>query len=97
MDEERRKQWLRDLADQVETSDKNWFSAVALSGFLGFLGIDRFYLGYTWSAYLKLLTLGGLGIWWFIDFALLLSGSLSDAYGGKLKSPFHKNIENNAN
>jgi TM2 domain-containing membrane protein YozV len=90
MDEERRQQWLRELADQVETSDKNWSSAVILSLFLGFLGVDRFYLGYTWSAIFKCITFGGLGIWWGIDLTLLLTGSMPDAYGGKLKSPLHK-------
>jgi TM2 domain-containing membrane protein YozV len=90
MDEERRQQWLRELANQVETSDKNWWSAVLLALFVGYLGVDRFYLGYTWSAFLKLLTFGGLGIWWVIDLTLLLTGSLPDAYGGKLKNPLHK-------
>jgi TM2 domain-containing membrane protein YozV len=90
MEEERRQQWLRELADQVEASDKNWVSAVVLSAFLGFLGIDRFYLGYTWSAIFKLLTFGGFGIWWVIDLTLLLTGSMPDAYGGKLRSPVHR-------
>jgi TM2 domain-containing membrane protein YozV len=90
MDEERRQQWLSELADHVEQSDKNWVSAVVLSLFLGFLGIDRFYLGYTWSAFFKLLTFGGLGIWWVIDLTLLLTGSMPDAYGGKIKSLLRK-------
>jgi len=90
MDEDRRQQWLHELANQVEASDKNWWSAVLLSLFVGYLGVDRFYLGYTWSAFFKLLTFGGLGIWWVIDLTLLLTGSLPDAYGGKLKNPLHK-------
>lgn len=90
MDEERRQRWLRELANQVEDSDKNWVSAVLLSFFLGYLGIDRFYLGYTWSAFLKLVTFGGLGIWYVIDAALLLTGALPDGDGRQLKNPLRR-------
>lgn len=51
---------------------RNWLVAVVLSFFAGGLGVDRFYLGCTTSGVFKLLTLGGLGIWAFIDFIRLL-------------------------
>ena len=54
--------------------NKNWGIAVLLSGLVGFLGIDRFYLGCIVSGVFKLLTLGGLGIWAFIDHIILLAG-----------------------
>ena len=41
--------------------------AVILSVFLGMLGADMFYLGKTKLGIVKLITLGGLGIWWLVD------------------------------
>ena len=38
-------------------SNKDWLTAVLLSLFVGWLGIDRFYLGYTGLGIVKLLTL----------------------------------------
>jgi len=64
---------------------KSWVTAVLLSLFFGCLGIDRFYLGYTTLGILKLLTWGGIGIWAFIDFILILVGALKDAEGKTIK------------
>lgn len=51
---------------------KNRIIALILSFFFGFLALDRFYLGKIKTGILKLITVGGFGIWWFIDAALLL-------------------------
>lgn len=53
---------------RTETHDPT--SALLLSILLGYLGIDRFYLGHPIRGLLKLLTIGGLGIWWLIDIVL---------------------------
>ncbi|HOI10002.1 MAG TPA: NINE protein [Myxococcota bacterium] len=66
-------------------SDKDWLTALLLSLFLGGLGIDRFYLGYTGLGVLKLLTGGGCGIWWLIDLILVATGKLTDVGGVPLK------------
>jgi len=66
-------------------SDRDWLTATLLSFFVGVLGIDRFYLGYTGLGILKLITLGGCGIWALIDFILIAMGSLGDANGLPLR------------
>jgi len=55
---------------------KSYPQAMILSALLGWCGADRIYMGYTGVGILKLFTLGGVGIWWFIDLVLLATGSL---------------------
>ena len=66
-------------------SDKDWIVTVLLSLFVGVLGIDRFYLGYTGLGILKLITIGGLGIWALIDLILVIMNRIPDANGLPLR------------
>jgi len=51
----------------------SWIVTLLMSIFFGWLGVDRFMMGYIVLGLLKLFTLGGLGIWWLIDLILVAS------------------------
>ncbi|MCD5411876.1 TM2 domain-containing protein [Thermodesulfovibrionales bacterium] len=65
----------------MEKSEKNWLAALLMSIFVGVLGIDRFYLGKIGTGILKLITLGGFGLWWLIDLIMLATGKMKDSEG----------------
>ena len=66
---------------EEQTSDKDWTTLLILSVLLGTLGVDRFYAGHIGLGVLKLLTLGGCGIWSLIDIILVAIGNFTDADG----------------
>lgn len=65
-------------------SDKSFVVTWLFALLLGYLGVDRFYLGKVGTGVLKLITLGGCGIWVLIDIILVLAGAQRDKLGRSL-------------
>ena len=63
---------------------KSWMATLLFSLLLGGVGADRFYLGYTGLGVIKLLTLGGFGVWALVDNILILTNSIKDVNGQPL-------------
>lgn len=59
-----------------EHANRSFIVTWILSLTLGFLGADRFYTGRFATGGLKLLTLGGLGLWWVVDLVIVMAGGL---------------------
>lgn len=58
---------------QFAEERKNIMVAFILSLLWGLFGADRFYLGQAGLGFLKLITLGGLGIWMIVDWFFIMS------------------------
>ena len=69
------------MAKKTVESNKDFMATSLLSFLFGYLGVDRFYLGYTGLGVLKLVTLGGFGIWYWVDLILILTGAMKDKKG----------------
>ena len=62
-------------------SPKSRLATTILAWVLGGLGVDRFYTGHIVLGILKLVTGGGFGIWWLIDFIMAVAGKRKDKKG----------------
>jgi TM2 domain-containing membrane protein YozV len=81
--------------NNISNSSKSKIAAALFAFFLGTIGIHRFYLGYTGTGiiFIVLFVLGFLtigitwiiaGIWAFIEFILILTGTIKDSNGQPL-------------
>jgi TM2 domain-containing membrane protein YozV len=76
------------VRQRTENTEKinEWVIVFLLSIFLGFLGIDRFYVGKIKSGIIKLLiTLCSFGVlawvWWLVDIIMILLEKFTDVQG----------------
>ena len=74
------------FVEQMKNSERDWMVTLILSILVGGLGIDRFYTGSILLGVLKLVTLGGLGLWWLIDLIMLVTGNYKDGDGNPVVS-----------
>lgn len=68
---------------------KSATAAVLLGVFVGYLGVDRFYAGQTGLGIAKLLTCGGAGVWWVIDW-FLIGGAIEQANQASTADAFRR-------
>lgn len=67
-----------------QNKQRHFLAVFFLSFMWGTFGVDRFYLGMIGTGILKLLTLGGFGIWTLIDLVLIMSGAMRDKQGNEM-------------
>ena len=67
-----------------QAGPKSFLTTWLLSLFLGYWGVDRFYLGKVGTGLLKLFTFGGVGVWALIDLIITLAGKQTDKAGNSL-------------
>jgi hypothetical protein len=78
---------------KCDYQQKSKLAAFILSFFLGGLGADWYYLsvgngGYIAAGVFKMLTLGGIGIWWLVDWIRILTNAFFDGQGYSLSEWF---------
>eukprot|EP01147_Barroeca_monosierra_P009337 gene9337-1603_t len=71
--------FVREFVPCIRYSGQYFLSTLLYSIFLGFCAVDRFCLGYKGSAAGKIISLGGLGVWWIVDIVLLVTNNLHPA------------------
>lgn len=75
------KEMKKSLKSDSASGPKSQIIALVLVLLVGYLGIHRFYLGYTGIGIIQLLTAGACGIWTLIDLIRIITGDLVPADG----------------
>jgi hypothetical protein len=76
---------LQSKTETAPVSDKKRLLTTIICAAVGIFGAHRFYVGKLGTGLLQLFTVGGLGIWYVVDFLILLFGEFTDSKGRKIK------------
>lgn len=76
----------RPINNDPNVSPKSRLVALLLCFFLGLFGAHRFYAGKWASAVVQIFTFGGIGIWWCIDFIMIILGCMCDRDGRRISN-----------
>ena len=68
-------------SNSLSSSQQDWLVALLLCFFIGIIGAHRFYVGKIGTGVLMVFTLGGLGIWTYIDLILIIVGKFKNKDG----------------
>ena len=71
-------------AQTAGVSDKKTLPTFLLCFLLGPFGAHRFFVGKIGTGVVMLLTLGGFGLWAFIDLIIIICGAFTDKDGNKI-------------
>ena len=74
------------MEETIATSDKDWTTLLILSILLGGLGVDHGYGGKIGNGVLKLITVGGCGIWAIYDIIMVATGKYTDGDGNVISN-----------
>ncbi len=69
---------LADTRTDPAVSEKSRLVALLLCCFFGWAGGHRFYTEKTGTALIMLFSMGGFGVWWFLDFVMIATGNFRD-------------------
>jgi TM2 domain-containing membrane protein YozV len=69
------------MSDPNFKDRRNYWVLLFFAVFLGWAGMDRFYMGKAWTGFFKLFTFGGLGVLWFYDLIAIGFNDFRDKEG----------------
>ena len=69
----------------VRANNNQWLITFLLCWLFGVFGVHRFYNGKIGTGILMLITIGGLGIWWMVDFIIIIVGRFKDNEGNIIR------------